>query len=486
MPLTESKNSASLAVSKNNKKKSETEKKKDVDIKELTQPSSKTKNRVNALKNNQLKYIQAQVKYYEELQKLQSKYDDIYGEIFERRKQIVSGEVEPTSDECKWQPDEEADKAEEAAKKDQQNTEQQKNDDDEDKENKPSESSEVSKEKKENEKRTEDKEDEEEDEDDEKGVPNFWLEVLQSSSRFEHLILEQDEPVLEYLVDIRVRMEREKPASSYTLEFEFADNPYFKNRVLTKTFEFKNEIDEWDPLSYGGPDLVRSIGCQIDWKPKKNVTVKLVKKKVKQPPRLVRGKVQKQPAKVITIEEKQQSFFRFFETHKCMMNEDDEKMKEEMKKIEEEKAAAKKENPTGDSESSQENKKEDEASDDAVSETSVEITNRLKDTFHMMFDYSLGERLRNKIIPKAVLYMTGDAQDSDREGPDNEDDDDEDDEDYYDEYDGEDYYDEDDDDDYDDHVRRQHIAVWNREMSERVFNNPIVRQGINPGNCAQS
>ena len=140
MPLTESKNSASLAVSKNNKKKSETEKKKDVDIKELTQPSSKTKNRVNALKNNQLKYIQAQVKYYEELQKLQSKYDDIYGEIFERRKQIVSGEVEPTSDECKWQPDEEADKAEEAAKKDQKTTDN--NNDDEDKENKPSESSE--------------------------------------------------------------------------------------------------------------------------------------------------------------------------------------------------------------------------------------------------------------------------------------------------------------------------------------------------------
>lgn len=142
MPLIESKNSASLVVSKS-KKKSETEKKKDVDIKELTQPSSKTKNRVNALKNNQLKYIQAQVKYYEELQKLQSKYDDIYGEIFERRKQIVSGEVEPTSDECKWQPDEEAEKAaEEAAKKDKQTNEQQKSDDDEDKENKPSESSE--------------------------------------------------------------------------------------------------------------------------------------------------------------------------------------------------------------------------------------------------------------------------------------------------------------------------------------------------------
>lgn len=183
----------------------------------------------------------------------------------------------------------------------------------------------MSKEKKEDEKRTEEKEDEDDDDEDEKGVPNFWLEVLQSSSRFEHLILEQDEPVLEYLVDIRVRMESEKPASSYTLEFEFADNPYFKNRVLTKTFEFKNEIDEWDPLSYGGPDLVRSIGCEIDWKPKKNVTVKLVKKKFKQPPRLVRGKVQKQPAKVITTEQKQQSFFRFFETHKCMMNEDDGK-----------------------------------------------------------------------------------------------------------------------------------------------------------------
>lgn len=77
-----------------------------VDIKDLTRPSSNTLRRLNALKHNQLRYLEAEASYYDELHQLQSKYSNLYADIFERRKKIVSGEVEPSSDECKWPPKE--------------------------------------------------------------------------------------------------------------------------------------------------------------------------------------------------------------------------------------------------------------------------------------------------------------------------------------------------------------------------------------------
>lgn len=75
-----------------------------IDILDLAKPSSTTVQRINALMNNQLKYIEAESKYHDELHKLQSKYSRVYADIFKRRKQIVSGECEPNLDECKWPP----------------------------------------------------------------------------------------------------------------------------------------------------------------------------------------------------------------------------------------------------------------------------------------------------------------------------------------------------------------------------------------------
>lgn len=77
---------------------------------------------------------------------------------------------------------------------------------------------------------------------DEKGIPNFWLETLQAFRITAEMIQEHDEPVLAYLQDIRVRMHEKKPYG-YTLEFEFAENPFFTNKVLTKTFELKIDVD---------------------------------------------------------------------------------------------------------------------------------------------------------------------------------------------------------------------------------------------------
>lgn len=140
----------------------------------------------------------------------------------------------------------------------------------------------------------------------EKGIPNFWLETLQACRITAEMIQEHDEPVLAFLQDVRVKMHEQKPYG-YTIEFEFAENPYFTNKVLTKTFELKTDVDPKDPFSFDGPDLERCTGCKIDWKPNKNVTVRLVKKKIK-------GRNKKAPPKVISKEEKQESFFTFFET----------------------------------------------------------------------------------------------------------------------------------------------------------------------------
>lgn len=44
------------------------------------------------------------------------------------------------------------------------------------------------------------------------------------------------------------------------------------------------KVDPEDPFDYGGPHVVKSKGCQIDWKEGKSVTEKVVKKKVKKGP----------------------------------------------------------------------------------------------------------------------------------------------------------------------------------------------------------
>lgn len=75
-----------------------------IDIRDLAKPSSSTLQRLNALKHNQLRYFEAEAKYHDELHKLQSKFAQVYGDIFERRRQIVSGECEPSCDECSWPP----------------------------------------------------------------------------------------------------------------------------------------------------------------------------------------------------------------------------------------------------------------------------------------------------------------------------------------------------------------------------------------------
>merc|ERR1719167_18896 len=90
---------------------------------------------------------------------------------------------------------------------------------------------------------------------------------------------EHDEDILKNLEDIKVKF-FDNPMG-FVLEFHFAPNDYFTNKVLTKTYEMKCSPDEEDPFTFEGPEIIRCRGSAIDWKKDKNVTIKLIKKKQK-------------------------------------------------------------------------------------------------------------------------------------------------------------------------------------------------------------
>jgi len=204
-----------------------------------------------------------------------------------------------------------------------------------------------------------------------KGVPDFWLTVLKHAGDVAELIHDDDEPILSHLTDIKLKLSGPSEPISYTLEFHFSPNDYFTNKVLTKKYMMKMDPDEGDVL-FDGPEISKSEGCEIDWKQNKNVTVKTIKKKQTHKKSGVKRTVTKQVTK--------DSFFNFF------------------------------------SPPSQE--EQDEPSSDEVEA-------------QMQSDYEIGHFFREQLVPRAVLYFTGEAlDDSDDEDFDDEDDEDDDDEDY--------------------------------------------------------
>lgn len=97
-----------------------------------------------------------------------------------------------------------------------------------------------------------------------KGVPDFWLNVLKNSGTYLTLVHENDLPILKYLTNIQVYSKPE-PEMSFTLEFLFAANPYFRNQIITKKYFLTCTVDSDSPFDFDGPEIYRSQGCDIDW-----------------------------------------------------------------------------------------------------------------------------------------------------------------------------------------------------------------------------
>ncbi|GAA6107866.1 nucleosome assembly protein 1-like 4a isoform X1 [Tachysurus ichikawai] len=187
---------------------------------------------------------------------------------------------------------------------------------------------------------------------DPKGIPEFWLTIFKHVDMLGEMLQEHDEPILKHLQDITVKFSAPEEPMSFTLEFHFEPNSYFSNTILTKTYKMKSEPDSADPFSFEGPEIVDCEGCKIDWQKGKDITVKMIKKKQKHKGR---GTV-----RTITKEVPQDSFFNFFKPVK--------------------------------------------ASPDGMDEDL---------DFTLATDFEIGHFFRERIIPKAVLYFTGEALEDD-------------------------------------------------------------------------
>nr|KAF6275504.1 nucleosome assembly protein 1 like 4 [Myotis myotis] len=187
-----------------------------------------------------------------------------------------------------------------------------------------------------------------------RGIPEFWFTIFRNVDMLSELVQEYDEPILKHLQDIKVKFSDPGQPMSFVLEFHFEPNDYFTNSVLTKTYKMKSEPDKADPFSFEGPEIVDCDGCTIDWKKGKNVTVKTIKKKQKHKGR---GTV-----RTITKQVPNDSFFNFFSPLKA----------------------------SGDGESLDEDSE-----------------------FTLASDFEIGHFFRERIVPRAVLYFTGEAIEDD-------------------------------------------------------------------------
>lgn len=279
----------------------------------------KVQRRIKALKNLQLDYLKLEAKFYEEVYQIERKYIELYQPIIDKRKEIIAGNVEPTEEEAAYQSAEEEEDEEMSEKLKQMSLDLKKG--------LPKLA------------------------DDVKGIPDFWLQVFKSTEVLADMIQSHDEAILKHLKDIKIVHEQNEMA--YTLEFHFTSNEYFKDQVLMKKYFLRSELDKEEPFNFEGPEIYKCTGCNINWLPGKNVTVKTIKKKQKHK---ARGAV-----RTITKQVPNDSFFNFFNPPLAA---DESKMDEDSQAI-------------------------------------------------LATDFEIGHFLRARIIPKAVLYYTGDIVDDD-------------------------------------------------------------------------
>lgn len=309
------------------------------------------KRRIKALKNIQVECAKVEGLFYEKVHALECEFAEKFKPLFDKRRNIVNGTVEPTDEECQWvSDDDDADEKEEKGESD---------------------GAELSSELKEK----VSIEDEEKVEttdlpDDAKGIPEFWLTALKNVDTLADMIQEHDEPILKHLQDIRVvftgpdsmvdTTQYPQPTPmGFVLEYHFSPNPFFTNNVLTKSYKMKCEPDDDDPFAFEGPEIVSASGCHIDWKKGKNVTQKVVKKKQKR-----KGSPGRGQTRFVSKTVKNDSFFNFF---------------------------------------SPPDVPDDEADLDEETEALLAA------------DFEIGHFFRERIVPKAVLYFTGEALEDDFE-----------------------------------------------------------------------
>jgi len=200
-------------------------------------------------------------------------------------------------------------------------------------------------------------------------IKGFWRTALENHRSFEGMIMEQDKPILDLLEDINFSFDSETSTDceNFTLNFVFpVDNGYFTPHILSKMYYLETFPD------YTSPVLNKIDSTTISWLDEtKNPT------KVK----TTRTQKNKRTGQTRKIQEtvERDSFFNFFQKHELPGEEELEKLDDhEAEKIEEE----------------------------------------------FEGDYEIACVIRCKIIPKALEWYLGEAEDSDIESSEEEDDED--------------------------------------------------------------
>jgi nucleosome assembly protein 1-like 1 len=189
--------------------------------------------RVAGLKGVQKEHSKLEAEFQEEVLQLEKKYFAKFTPLYEKRARIVNGATEPTEEEIKA-GEEDEDKG--ATKDDSADTV------------KHDESSEAV-----------------------AGIPEFWLSAMKNQVSFAEMITDRDEAALKHLTDVKMEY-LDKPG--FRLIFEFGENEFFTNKIITKTYFYQNES------GYGGDFIYdHAEGDKIDWKAGKDLTVRIESKK---------------------------------------------------------------------------------------------------------------------------------------------------------------------------------------------------------------
>jgi nucleosome assembly protein 1-like 1 len=185
--------------------------------------------RVAGLKGVQKEHSKLEAEFQEEVLELEKKYFAKFTPLYQKRAQIVNGATEPTAEEIKaGEEDDEPSEAEPSAKS-------------------------------------------EETAENVKGIPEFWLSAMKNQVSLAEMITDRDEAALKDLVDVQMEY-LDKPG--FRLIFQFADNEFFTNKTITKTYFYQNES------GYGGDFIYdHAEGDKIDWKTGKDLTVRVESKK---------------------------------------------------------------------------------------------------------------------------------------------------------------------------------------------------------------
>ena len=205
----------------------------------------KVRERVAGLKAIQQDHSKLEAKFQERVLELEKEFFALYTPLYKRRAQIINGQTEPTKAEIEAGTPDDKDEDEDE-------------EDDESKAKSPPAESKIPA--------------------DVAGIPEFWLTAMKNQVSLAELLTDRDEKCLQTLTDIRMQY-LDRPG--FQLIFVFAENDFFTNKELKKTYYYQEDS------GYGGDFIYdHADGDKINWKPDQDLTVRIESKKQRNKSRL--------------------------------------------------------------------------------------------------------------------------------------------------------------------------------------------------------